>query len=59
MKENIFVNDIQVETDYKKITEIVRQSGFKGYLPLETLGEGDPFKKVELLFNKVSSIVNS
>ena len=59
MKENIFVNDTQVETDYNKITEIVRQCGFRGYLPLETLGEGDPWKKVEILYKKVSSIVNN
>ena len=59
MKENIFINDAQVETDYTRIIEIVRQCGFRGYLPLETLGEGDPYKKVEILYTKVSSIVNS
>lgn len=57
MKENIFINDTQVETDYNKIIDIVRQSGFKGYLPLETLGEGDPWKKVETLYKKVTTIL--
>ena len=58
MKEKIFINDTQVDTDYKKIIEIVRQSGYKGYLPLETLGEGDPFEKVAGLLKKVRSVLN-
>jgi len=59
MKEKVFFIDTQIDTDYLKIIEIVRQCGFKGYLPLETLGEGDPKQKVELLFSKVSGIINS
>jgi hypothetical protein len=48
-----------METDYSKIIDIVRQCGYSGYLPLETLSEGDPTQKVESLFNKVRSIINS
>jgi sugar phosphate isomerase/epimerase len=57
MKEKVFVNDTQVDTDYEKVIGIVRQCGYKGYLPLETLGEGDPFSKVKLLYNKVKSVL--
>jgi sugar phosphate isomerase/epimerase len=57
MKENIFINDKQVETDYSRIIDIVRKCGFRGYLPLETLGEGDPVKKVAALYKKVSAIL--
>jgi sugar phosphate isomerase/epimerase len=59
MKEKVFVNETQVDTDYEKIIAIVRQCGYRGYLPLETLGEGDPYQKVEALFNKVNGIINS
>ncbi|MFZ0283243.1 MAG: sugar phosphate isomerase/epimerase family protein [Bacteroidales bacterium] len=59
MKEKVFVNETQVDTDYKKILEIVLQCGYKGYLPLETLGEGDPFTKVEVLFKKVRAVLNT
>jgi hypothetical protein len=59
MKEKVFVNNTQVDTDYKKIIEIVKQCGYKGYLPLETLGEGDPYIKVADLFNRVKSVLNS
>jgi len=57
MKEKVFVNDTQVETDYEKIIEIVRNCGYRGYLPLETLGAGDPYKKVEALYKKVKAIL--
>jgi sugar phosphate isomerase/epimerase len=59
LKEKVFINDIQVETDYSKIINIVRQCGYRGFLPLETLGEGDPSVKVEALFRKVNSVLNS
>jgi len=59
MKEKVFVNETQVDTDYEKIIAIVRQCGYRGYLPLEILGEGDPYQKVEALFNKVNGIINS
>lgn len=53
LKEKVFLNNTQVDTDYNKIMDIVRRSGYSGYLPLETLGEGDPLQKVEVLLNKV------
>lgn len=58
LKEKVFVNNTQVDTDYLKIIEIVKQSGYSGYLPLETLGEGDPVRKVEALFNMVRKVMD-
>jgi len=57
MKEKVFVNNSQVDTDYEKVISIVKQCGYRGYLPLETLGDGDPSSKVELLYNKVKSVL--
>jgi sugar phosphate isomerase/epimerase len=57
LKEKMFINDTQVDTDYTKIIDIIRKCGYRGYLPLETLGEGDPATKVEALFNKVQSVL--
>jgi sugar phosphate isomerase/epimerase len=57
LKEKVFVNDTQEETDYIKIIDIVRKCGYRGFLPLETLGEGDPYAKVEALYNKVKSVI--
>jgi sugar phosphate isomerase/epimerase len=57
MKEKVFVNETQVDTDYNKVIDIVRNCGYRGYLPLETLGEGDPNIKVADLFNRVKSVL--
>jgi hypothetical protein len=32
---------------------IIKSSGYKGYLPIETLGEGDPKPKVTAFLAKV------
>jgi len=57
LKEKVFINDTQVETDYSKIIAIVRECGYRGFLPLETLGEGDPVTKVEALYKKVANVL--
>ena len=57
MKEKVFVNDTQVEADYVKVIDIVKNCGYRGYLPLETLGQGDPYQKVEALYSKVKKIL--
>lgn len=57
LKEKVFINDTQVDTDYSKIIDIVRQCGYRGFLPLETLGEGDPATKVEALYKKVNTVL--
>jgi sugar phosphate isomerase/epimerase len=57
MKEKVFINDTQVDSDYVKIINIVKNCGYRGYLPLETLGAGDPYQKVEALYSKVKKIL--
>lgn len=59
LKEKLFVNDTQVDTDFSKIIAIARQCGYKGYLPVESLGAGDPYVKVETLFKKIQATLNS
>ena len=59
LKEKVFINEQQADTDYTRIRDIVKECGYKGYLPIETLGEGDPVLKVQTLFNKVTSVLNS
>jgi sugar phosphate isomerase/epimerase len=59
LKEKVFINDSQVDTDYSKIIDIVSKCGYRGYLPLETLGEGDPATKVNALYKKVKTVLMS
>ncbi|MBN1107961.1 MAG: sugar phosphate isomerase/epimerase [Bacteroidales bacterium] len=59
IKEKVYINDKQVDTDMDRIIDIVRDSGYRGYLPLETLGEGDPYLKVKTLYEKVKKVVST
>ena len=53
IKEKIFINGAEKETDMDKLMGIIKSSGYKGYLPIETLGEGDPKIKVTTLLAKL------
>jgi sugar phosphate isomerase/epimerase len=53
IKEKIFVEGKEVDVDMDKLIRIIKQSGYTGYIPLETLGEGDPKAKVSALLDKV------
>lgn len=55
VKENIFINGKEVETDLVKLMGIIKSSGYKGYLPIETLGAGDPRVKVPVLLGKLKN----
>jgi sugar phosphate isomerase/epimerase len=59
LKEKVFINENQVDTDYSRIIAIVRECGYRGFLPLETLGEGDPAAKIETLFKKVQTVMKA
>ncbi len=53
VKENIFVNGKEEKTDLKKLFKIIKQSGYRGYIPVETLGKGDPKMKVARFIEEV------
>ncbi len=46
LKENLYVNGVEQKTDLNRIMKIIQEKGYRGYIPLETLGEGDPNVKV-------------
>ena len=53
IKEKIFINGEEKDTDLDKLISIIKSFGYKGYLPIETLGEGDPKTKVRELLAKL------
>ncbi len=53
VKENIFVNGVEVKTDLKRLFKIIKDSGYRGYIPIETLGKGDPKVKVSKFIEEV------
>jgi len=53
IKENVWIDGKETPTDFVKLFKIIKEGGYRGYLPLETLGEGDPYQKVPVLLEKV------
>jgi hypothetical protein len=37
---------VEERVDLRQIVGILRESGYRGYVPIETLGPGDPREKV-------------
>ncbi len=57
IKETVFINNKETKTDMKKMAEIFRNSGYSGYIPIETLGAGDPKEKVTRFYGEVKEAI--
>lgn len=57
IKENMYINGKEVPTDLNKVISIVRKSGYQGYIPIETLGAGDPYQKVPQMLTAVKKVL--
>jgi sugar phosphate isomerase/epimerase len=55
VKEKIFIEGKEVDTDLDKLFAIIKNSDYKGYLPIETLGAGEPKEKISKLLVKVKA----
>jgi len=55
VKETIRRGESWEELDVKRLVDLLHKHKYQGFLPIETLGEGDPRKKVQALFQKVSA----
>lgn len=53
IKELVYTNGVEEKVDLRKLMRIIRASSYRGYLPIETLGLGDPFQKVPLFLKEV------
>lgn len=52
VKEQVYRQGKPEKTDISRIVKIAREAGYRGYFPLETLGEGDPKVKVRNLLKE-------
>ncbi len=57
IKENVKILDKKVKTDLPRLFSIIRKKNYRGYLPLETLGPGDPYEKVTRFLNEVKNVI--
>lgn len=53
VKENVWIEGEETPTDLVKLFKIIKKADYRGYLPIETLGAGDPFKKVPQMMTKI------
>lgn len=56
LKEQVWYGDKAAPTDLQKIKAIIANAGYRGFMPIETLGEGDPREKVPAFLEKVRSV---
>lgn len=55
IKENVWINGVETPTDFVRLFKIIKKADYRGYIPIETLGAGDPFQKVPVLLDNVKS----
>jgi len=53
LKEKVYFNQDETPVDLHRIRQIIANSDYKGYLPIETLGPGDPYLKIEQYYGEV------
>jgi sugar phosphate isomerase/epimerase len=53
LKEQVYRKGVAEDVDVGKMVRILRESGYRGYVPLETLGQGDPRPKLRALLDRV------
>ncbi len=58
IKENVWIDGKETPTDFVKLFKIIKEAGYRGYLPLETLGAGDPYQKVPVLLENVRNALS-
>jgi hypothetical protein len=58
VKEKIFVDGVEEDTDIDKLVQMIEASNYRGYLPIETLGPGDPKPKILKIYNALIAALN-
>ncbi|MEO8368176.1 MAG: sugar phosphate isomerase/epimerase family protein [Candidatus Solibacter sp.] len=56
LKELVGIGGKEIPTDLRKVKAVIDKVGYRGYLPIETLGAGDPKEKVGKFFAQVRSV---
>ncbi|MCW5965766.1 MAG: sugar phosphate isomerase/epimerase, partial [Bryobacterales bacterium] len=56
LKENVWFGDKETPIDLKRLKEVMGTAGYRGFLPIETLGAGDPRVKVAGFLKQVRAV---
>jgi sugar phosphate isomerase/epimerase len=57
LKERLYRGGVEEKTDVPRVVGVLREAGFRGYVPIETLGEGDPREKVRRFLGEVREAI--
>jgi L-ribulose-5-phosphate 3-epimerase UlaE len=57
IKEKIFVKGVEMDTDIEKLMGVIKKSCYKGYIPIETLGTGEPHAKINKLMGEIRKYI--
>lgn len=58
IKEKIFDQRMEKDIDLKKLVPLIKESSYRGYLPIEALGDGDPRPKILALLSRLQQEIN-
>lgn len=54
LKESVRIGEDTAPLDIPRLMALIHKNAYQGFLPLETLGNGDPKEKVQSLYKKVT-----
>ncbi|MDR2497913.1 MAG: sugar phosphate isomerase/epimerase [Tannerellaceae bacterium] len=57
VKETVFINGIETKTDVPRVMDIIRRSGYCGYVPIEIIGKGNERERVKRLLEELKSVI--
>jgi hypothetical protein len=58
IKETLWINGKETPVDLVRLFDIMKKSGYRGYLPIETQGEEDPFEKIPKWLDAVQKVLS-
>jgi sugar phosphate isomerase/epimerase len=53
IKETVFIKGVETKTDVPRVMDIIRRSGYRGYVPIEVVVKGEERKRVKTLFEQI------
>ncbi len=59
VKEKVWIQGKEQSIDLKRLKQIIDKGGYRGFLPIETLGPGDPKAKVAAFLKQVRTVFGS
>jgi sugar phosphate isomerase/epimerase len=55
IKENVYIDRVETPTDIERLVDIMARGGYRGFVPIETLGVGNERQRVKTMFERVDA----